>query len=124
MTHDVAVIGAGPAGAVAARELARRGQRVVLFDKATFPRRKVCGCCLNGNALAALAAVGLGDLPRRLGAVPLDRVRVNAGRDAILRIPTGVALSREAFDAALIDEAIAAGVAFRPATAATLGDAT
>ncbi|MGL6096279.1 MAG: NAD(P)/FAD-dependent oxidoreductase, partial [Fimbriiglobus sp.] len=118
---DAVVVGAGPAGAVAARELARRGLRVLLADRATFPRGKVCGCCLNGAALATLAAVGLGELPAKLGAVPLTRVRIGAGgRGVTLTLPSGVALSRDAFDAALIAEAVAAGVTFRPGTRAKL----
>ena len=67
---DAVVVGAGPAGSVAARELARRGVSVLLVDKATFPRAKVCGCCLNAAALDTLAKIGLADLPRRCGAVP------------------------------------------------------
>lgn len=112
---DAVVVGAGPAGAVAARELARRGADVLLVDKATFPRAKVCGCCLNGAALEALAAVGLGDLPKACGAVPLRSVRLAAGRStAEVRLPGGVSLSREAFDLALVQEAVAAGVTFWP----------
>jgi len=42
-THDVAVVGAGPAGSTAAYRLARAGARVLLVDKATFPRDKPCG---------------------------------------------------------------------------------
>jgi len=41
--HDVAVIGAGPAGSTAAYRLARAGARVLLVDKARFPRDKPCG---------------------------------------------------------------------------------
>src|SRR5438309_11689619 len=41
--HDVAVIGAGPAGSTAAYRLARAGPRVLLVDKARFPRDKPCG---------------------------------------------------------------------------------
>ena len=67
-TWDAVVVGAGPAGAVAARELARRGHRVLLAERAKFPRGKVCGCCLNEHTLSALAAAGLGDLPARLDA--------------------------------------------------------
>jgi flavin-dependent dehydrogenase len=119
---DAAVVGAGPAGAVAARELARRGQSVLLIDRAAFPRPKVCGCCLNRSALGTLAAVGLGMLAERCGAVPLDRVWLAAGgRSAGLHLPGGVALSREAFDAALVQEAVAAGVQFLPETAARFG---
>lgn len=112
---DVVVVGAGPAGSVAARELARRGRAVLLLDRATFPRAKVCGCCLNEVALASLAAVGLGDLVRRCRAVPLTQVRIAAGgRNAVVQLPGGVALSREAFDSELIREAVKAGVTFVP----------
>jgi geranylgeranyl reductase family protein len=41
--HDVAVIGAGPAGSTAAYRLARAGARVLLIDRARFPRDKPCG---------------------------------------------------------------------------------
>jgi flavin-dependent dehydrogenase len=122
---EVVVVGAGPAGALAARELARRGRAVLLADRAAFPRWKVCGCCLNARALATLDAAGLGDLATRLGAVPLREVRV-AGRDcrARLALPGGAVLSRTAFDAALVAEAVAAGAAFLPRTNATLGALT
>ena len=53
-TWDAVVVGAGPAGSMAALGLARAGAAVLLVDRATFPRPKVCGCCLNGAALAAL----------------------------------------------------------------------
>jgi len=116
---DAVVVGAGPAGTLAAREIARRGKSVLLLDRSAFPRWKVCGCCLNGSALSTLAAVGLGDLPARLGAVPLSGVAIAAGgRTATVRLQSGVALSREAFDAALIRDAIRNGVAFRPTTEA------
>lgn len=116
---DAIVIGAGPAGSVTARELARRGCKVLLLDKATFPRTKVCGCCLNGAAIGTLERLGLGHVLD--GAIALDRVTVTTGsRTADLRLPRGAALSREVFDARLIDAAIEAGVEFRPGTAATL----
>ena len=111
---DVAVVGAGPAGSVTAYAAARRGLSVVLLDKATFPRRKVCGCCLNAHALSALAAVGLGDLPGRLGAVPLTRIALAAkGRAATLPQHGSVSLSRDALDVALIRAATDAGADFR-----------
>jgi flavin-dependent dehydrogenase len=115
MTWDAVVVGAGPAGSVAARELARRGRRVLLADKAAFPRPKVCGCCLNGAAVGTLNRLGLGWVLR--GAVPLDRVTVAAGRrQATLPLPGGLALSRTALDARLIEAAVAAGVEFRANT--------
>ncbi|HVK10939.1 MAG TPA: FAD-dependent monooxygenase, partial [Gemmataceae bacterium] len=112
---DCAVLGAGPAGALTAREVARRGARVLLLDRAAFPRYKVCGCCLNPRALGVLDRVGLGSLVPRLGGVRLNRLRLGAGRaKAGLPLPAGAAVSRTAFDTALIREAIAAGAAFLP----------
>jgi flavin-dependent dehydrogenase len=52
---DVLVIGAGPAGCSAAITAARAGNRTLLVEKASFPREKVCGCCLSPAGLRALA---------------------------------------------------------------------
>jgi menaquinone-9 beta-reductase len=118
---DCVVLGAGPAGALAAREVARRGASVLLVDRAAFPRYKVCGCCLNPRALGVLDQVGLGQLVGQLGAVALNRFRLGAGRaSAIVPLPTGAAVSRSAFDVALIREAVAAGVEFLPDSSATV----
>ncbi len=51
---DVAIAGAGPAGALAAIILAKAGMRVRLFDRARFPRHKLCGDTLNPGALGVL----------------------------------------------------------------------
>jgi geranylgeranyl reductase family protein len=40
---DVAIVGGGPAGSTAAYRLARAGKRVLLVDRARFPRDKPCG---------------------------------------------------------------------------------
>ncbi len=121
---DAVVVGAGPAGALAARELARLGHAVLLVDREDFPRWKVCGCCLNGRALHVLAGAGLADLPGRCGAVPLREVRLACrGCRALLPLPGGVALSRPRLDAALVEAAVRAGAAFLPRTWARLGDA-
>jgi flavin-dependent dehydrogenase len=122
---EILVVGAGPAGALAARELARRGRAVLLVDRTAFPRWKVCGCCLNAAALTMLGSVGLADLPPRHGAIPLRRALIAAGSGrAQLALPGGAVLSRSAFDAALVAEAIAAGAAFLPQTEALLGPLT
>lgn len=62
---DVAIVGAGPAGAAAAITLARAGRRVVLIDKAVFPRDKICGDGITTGALRILEELGV-----RPGAVP------------------------------------------------------
>lgn len=118
---DVVVIGAGPAGAIIAREAVRRGLSVLLVDQAAFPRPKVCGCCLNAAALGILDRVGLGAVPARLQAQPLHTFQWAAGRRRVaLPLPRGAAVSRAAFDAALIEEAVRRGVEFLPEVCATL----
>ncbi len=124
-TWDVTVVGAGPAGSLAAKQLAQLGNRVLLVDKAAFPRGKVCGCCLNHNSQTSLQAAGLGDLVSDLGAVSIHHLRIGAGsRYAELPLGGTVSLSRQAFDAALVTAAIAAGADFLPQTEARLGATT
>jgi geranylgeranyl reductase family protein len=82
-TTDIAIVGAGPAGAWAAYCLARRGARVTIFDP-SHPREKPCGGGVTGRALALVAdAVAEISLPastiRR--ARLLDRA---AGRSAVV----------------------------------------
>ena len=118
---DVIVIGAGVAGGLAAFDCARRGLRVLLVEKRSFPRWKVCGCCFNANALAALTAAGLPNLFRDQGAVALDQLRLGwSGRTLSLGMPGGWALSRERFDQALVNAAEAAGATLRFQTGAVL----
>lgn len=59
---EVAVIGAGPAGAAAAAKLAQLGHDVVLIDKDLFPRDKPCGDGLTRSAVALLQKLGLEEL--------------------------------------------------------------
>jgi flavin-dependent dehydrogenase len=116
---DVVVIGAGPAGAAAAVDCARRGLSTLLVDKSSFPRWKVCGCCLNERAVAWLGSLGVLDAVQRAGAVRLSRLRVGVGpRSVDLPVFGGMAVSREALDAAMVSAAIAAGADFLPHAAA------
>ncbi len=118
---DAIVVGAGPAGAMAARELARRDVNILLVDKMGFPRWKVCGSCLNRRTLATLASAGLGGLAERLGAGPLGTILLaTSGRQAAVPLPGGVAISRAALDAGLVEAALLAGVKFLPGTEARL----
>ena len=110
---DGIVIGAGPAGAMAARQLALAGRRVLLVERKRFPRWKICGACLNAQALAVLRSVGLGSLVTRQVAIPLDQFQVAyRGRSTCLAMPGGFALSRSRLDSALVDAATSAGVRF------------
>jgi flavin-dependent dehydrogenase len=120
---DIVVVGAGPAGSVAAHALARRGLRILLVDRAAFPRWKVCGCCLNPFTLGVLRAAELADVVPRAGALGLEVMHLAARRRrAVLPLPGWRVLSRERLDAGLTAAAAGAGAQFRPRTHAALGD--
>jgi flavin-dependent dehydrogenase len=113
MTWDVVVVGAGPSGSLAARELAKAGASVLLLDRADFPRWKVCGACLSPGAQQVLQRVGLGRLLQQLGGAPLDRFVLRAGsRTAQIGLAGSVSISRSALDQGLVDAAVEAGARF------------
>ena len=119
---DVAVVGAGPAGAMVALELGRRGCAVLLLERQSFPRWKVCGACMNGAAQGALAHVGLGGLLASAEAPRLSELRMTGwGRTASVALHGSVAMSREALDYALVQAAVGQGVVFAPGVSAELG---
>ena len=112
---DAIVVGAGPAGSTAARELASGGARVLVVDRAEFPRYKACG----------------GGIPLRtekLLPFPIDRVVEDSvsllqvshkgarrfTRDS--REPFAHMVMRDRFDALLLEQAHKAGAEFRPGT--------
>lgn len=124
---DAVVVGAGPAGSVAAMLLARRGARVLLLDRARFPRDKPCSEYLTPETTRVL---------ERLGAGILESVEANAparltgmklvtpdGIEAVGRFRPGpgyapprsyaFALPRTTFDQVLVEAAVGAGVELR-----------
>lgn len=121
---DVVVVGAGPAGALAAHGLASRGVRVLLVEQRLFPRWKVCGACLSPQALAALKTAGLGDLVAAQGGLPLERLQLGvAGRVNPIALGAGQVLSRSRLDQALLEAAVAVGATVLTGTRAVLGAA-
>lgn len=120
---DAIVIGAGPAGALAAYQLAAAGKRIIMLDKAHFPRAKVCGCCINQAAERVLQRAGLQHLITDSGAVALQSLYLADGvSHAQVELPGGHALSRNYFDFALINAAISKGVIFMPEVTAKVVD--
>ncbi len=116
---DCVVIGAGPAGAVAAKQIALQNKHVLLIDRAIFPRSKVCGCCLNGSAQAALVKAGLGSLLADYKAIRLETLQLFAGgKTAKIALPTGASLSRDKLDMAIINAACQSGAQFLSGTSA------
>lgn len=115
---DVIVVGGGPAGSSVGAALAAAGHRVLLLDKATFPRHKACSDYVNAGGARILAEMGVLDELTRLGAHRIGRMYVNApdGGQFIANFgkaaPGGAAvgLSRRQLDNVLLDRARASGV--------------
>lgn len=116
MRDDVLIVGAGPAGAVAATVLARAGVKVRLIDRAAFPREKLCGDTLNPGTLAILRRLNMAAAIDAAG-LRVDGMLVTGEGGVKIegRYPNGLhgrALSRAALDWALVGEAVDAGAAF------------
>ncbi|CAL8970472.1 Menaquinone reductase [Cellulomonas sp. T2.31MG-18] len=113
---DVVVVGAGPAGSSTAFWAASAGLDVLLVDKATFPRDKVCGDGLTPRAVAELVRMGV-PLREQDGWIRNRGLRVHGGGHTIeLAWPElssypsyGLAKARTSLDALLVDHARAAG---------------
>jgi flavin-dependent dehydrogenase len=113
---DVVIAGAGPAGIATAVALVRlQGldpRRILVLDKARFPRAKPCGGGLTGHALTALEALGLAlrvpSVPAQEGEVVYGRVRRTVSLARAVHI-----VRREDFDADLVAQARALGIEVR-----------
>ncbi|HQY88060.1 MAG TPA: FAD-dependent monooxygenase [Tepidisphaeraceae bacterium] len=120
MTWDAMIVGAGPAGSASAALLARRGWRVLLVEKSSWPRDKVCGGCVNVSAISALRRMKLNGALR--GSVNTHRAELN-GYGSFLQIPIeGAVLSRNEFDRRLVHQAVELGTTFLSNTSAMLLD--
>ncbi len=106
---DALIAGGGPAGAAVALQLARAGRRPLLVDRQRERGDPVCGGFMGGDAIASLAALGI-DV-QALGAHPIERSRIFAGRRvAEAPLPFQAAgLSRACLDEHLLTLAAAAG---------------
>ena len=124
MTPDALVVGAGPAGSVAALVLARAGVRVQLVDRDRFPRHKLCGDTLNPGALSVLdgldavspRAAALGRAVRS-AALPVAGMTVTGPRatQVTAEYPSGLlgaSITRRDLDLRLLEAAVAAGASF------------
>jgi flavin-dependent dehydrogenase len=121
-TWDVAVAGGGPAGTMAALQLAERGHSVLLVDRASFPRAKVCGCCLNQLALSLLKRVRGDRILEEARAPLLRKLDLHiSGRVSVIPLPGYRSISRQRLDSELTEMARERGVHFLSGLHAALG---
>ncbi len=117
--YDVAIVGAGPAGAVAAHCLAKKGRHVLLVDRASFPRPRPCSGWVSAHLPAMLKDVGI-QSPNMFDQPFSDVTIYNAdlSKKAIPTFETtpGYLVDRASFDHALVKCAETAGAAFHPET--------
>jgi geranylgeranyl reductase family protein len=112
---DVAIVGAGPAGAAAAITLARAGRSVVLLDKAAFPRDKICGDGITTGALRLLEELGVQPSSVASWTEVSDIHVVSPSKHrATFPLPRGrgqfaAVMRRTDLDAAIVDQARQAG---------------
>lgn len=87
---DICIVGAGPAGAFAALFLAKSGIPCTLFDKAEFPRDKICGDGISGWVLTILSELDK-DMLKRLAESPFilhsHGIRIVAPNHKFLDVP-------------------------------------
>jgi geranylgeranyl reductase family protein len=109
---DVIVVGAGPAGSSVATHLVRAGARVLLVDRARFPRDKPCGGGLTGRALRQVphdvSSVVEHDVDRFVVRVGYGRKFERGAGSTVIRMTR-----RRLLDLHLAETAAAAGADFR-----------
>jgi geranylgeranyl reductase family protein len=110
-SRDVLIVGAGPAGATAARTLARAGIRVRMLDRHAFPRNKPCGGGISLRALRRFPDLA-GALPR-IATHTVSRLYLEGpdGESAVVtsETPAALMIRRVEFDAMLVELAVEAG---------------
>lgn len=98
----ILVIGGGVAGSACALRLRQHGIEVDIAEKASFPRAKVCGCCIGGAGLETLEQLGQRHWVIESGTATRCWQASIGGRLVELALPTGVAISRETLDGHLL----------------------
>jgi geranylgeranyl reductase family protein len=115
---DVAVIGAGPAGAMAALAAASQRKRVVILERFRIPRHKTCAGGLVGASVAALPA-GFTAPVRATASSFTFSLRGRPARTKTSAVPLIRLVRRDELDALLVDAAVAAGAVVYDGTIVT-----
>ena len=113
---DVVVVGGGPAGAAAALAAVGTGARVLVLDRADFPRDKVCGDAVAPEAFDVLAGLGVDPGALTDGYPPVPRLSLRSPGGATVERATArpsFVIPREVLDARILAAARKAGAEFR-----------
>lgn len=121
---DVTVVGGGPAGSAAAISAAKMGLKVLQVDAKAFPRRKVCGGCLNQVSIRLLQQLVGDDSAIWNQAAPLNCFRLMDRQQQFdFPTPAGLVIERSRLDAGLVESGQHHCVTFLAPVTAALGDA-
>jgi len=115
--YDCIIVGAGPAGTSSALFSARSGLKVLLLDRAVFPRDKICGDALSGKCVTILDQLNLLDEVAALSTVHLKSILFSAPDSTAVEVPLmtkpgydkplGIVLKRLEFDQFMFQKASA-----------------
>jgi len=109
VSYDVVVVGAGPAGTIAAYESAKKGLKTLLLEKASIPREKACG----GAVMYRGIRIVNGEIPREIIEQKIYGIRFGfhngSSSEFISDKLIGITVFREKFDAYLSTRAVEAG---------------
>ncbi|MBE9531184.1 MAG: geranylgeranyl reductase family protein [Proteobacteria bacterium] len=106
--YDVIVVGMGPAGSMAAYDLANKGLKVLALDKERFPRYKSCGGCVSVK-VDPIVDFDFSDLIEDTVSGISFTYKSKRRIDVDSKRPIAYNVSRDRFDAFLVDKAIEAG---------------
>jgi len=119
--YDVAIVGGGPAGSAAAWQAVQTGARVIVLDKAEFPRDKPCGDGLTARAVSLLQKMGLAEEVDKFHRV--NRATIFSPTRLELSFPSrpgmpdhGYCAPRRELDTLLLENARSAGAEVRQST--------
>lgn len=123
MEHEVIVVGAGPGGATSAMALAQQGHDVLLLDRHTFPRDKICGDGIPASAMGILNRYGLAQRIAKSNFYPINSLLIVApGGNALESVfpppepgTESYVVPRILFDNVLFEHTVASGAKYQQA---------
>ncbi len=118
-SYDAVIVGGGPGGSSCAAFLAKKGRRVLLLDKAKFPRDKTCGDGISGKSMKVLESLGIVNAVEQVPHAKITGVIFSSPDGTAVQIPIpkseesvrdyGYCCRREVFDAVVFQKAKANG---------------